>query len=172
MQEKWNIKKKKGYLKIHIAVNIKTKEILALEVTDEKVHDGKIMEQLVEHVLENKDKDKDFHIKSVLADGAYDSNKNFNYLQKKNIQPGMKVRKNSIISRKNNKIRNREVSSQMKDMFKWKKKRKYGQRWMTETVFSSIKRMFGEYISANRFQNMVKEVTMKISLYNLFRRIA
>jgi hypothetical protein len=61
----------------------------------------------------------------------------------------------------------------MKDMFKWKKKRKYGQRWMTkETVFSSIKRMFGEYTSANRFQNMVKEVTMKMSLYNLFRRIA
>jgi len=35
MQEKWNIRKMKGYLKIHIAVNIKTKEILAfLEVTD------------------------------------------------------------------------------------------------------------------------------------------
>jgi hypothetical protein len=43
---------------------------------------------------------------------------------------------------------------------------------MTETVFSSIKRMFGEYTSANRFQNMVKEVTMKMSLYNLFRRMA
>ena len=35
MSDKWNIKKK-GYLKIDIAVNIKTKEILALEVTDEK----------------------------------------------------------------------------------------------------------------------------------------
>ena len=28
---------KKGYIKIHVAVDIKTKEILALEVTDEKV---------------------------------------------------------------------------------------------------------------------------------------
>ncbi len=46
MQEKWWQVKKKGYLKIHIAVNIKTKEILALEVTDEKVHDGKIMPKL------------------------------------------------------------------------------------------------------------------------------
>ncbi len=27
MQEKWRIKKKRGYPKIHIAVNIKTKEI-------------------------------------------------------------------------------------------------------------------------------------------------
>ena len=39
MQDKWNIKKKKkkkkGYLKIHIVVDVKTKEILALEVTDE-----------------------------------------------------------------------------------------------------------------------------------------
>ena len=47
--------------------------------------------------------------------------------------------------------------------------------WTTmakETAFSSIKRMFGEYTSAIRFQNMVKEMTMKVSLYNLFRRIA
>jgi hypothetical protein len=172
MQEKWNIKKKKGYLKIHIAVDVNTQEILALEVTDEKVHDGKIMEQLVEQVLENKNKDKDFHIKSVLADGAYDSNKNFNFLQKKNMRPGIKVRKNSIISCKNNKIRNKEVDYQIKDLFKWKKKRKYGKRWIAETVFSSIKRAYGEYVSAIKYQNMIKEMILKVSLYNLFRRIA
>ena len=33
------------------SVNIKTKEILALDVTDEKTHDGKIMKNLVENVL-------------------------------------------------------------------------------------------------------------------------
>ena len=38
MNEKWNTQNRKGYLKIHVAVDIKTKEILALEVTDEKVH--------------------------------------------------------------------------------------------------------------------------------------
>ena len=42
---------------------------------------------------------------------------------------------------------------------------------MAETTFSSIKRMFGEYTSATRFQNMVKEMMIKVSLYNLFRRI-
>ena len=82
----------------------------------------------------------------------------------------IKVRKNSIISSKNNKIRNREVKFQTKDLLKWKKKRKYGKRWIAETVFSSIKRMFGEYTSATKFQNMVKEMIMKVSLYNLFRR--
>jgi hypothetical protein len=171
MQEKWNIRKKKEYLKIHIAVNIKTKEILALEVTDEKAHDGKIMPRLIEHVLKRND-NKDIKIKSALGDGSYDSNENFKYLQKKRIMPCIKVRKNSIISSKNNSLRNREVEYQLKDQLKWKKKKRYGRRWIAETVFSSIKRMFGEYTSATRFQNMVKEMMIKVSLYNLFRRQA
>jgi Transposase DDE domain len=94
MQDKWNVGKK-GYLKIHVAVNIKTKEILALEVTDEKVHDGKVMEQLVEQVLEN---NYDAQIKSLLGDGAYDSNENFKYLQKKKIRPGKVSRLERILS--------------------------------------------------------------------------
>jgi hypothetical protein len=169
MQDKWNLKNKKGYLKIHVAVNIKTKEIIALKVTDEKVHDGKVVKQLIEQVLNDNHNVK---IKSFIGDGAYDSNENFKYLkEEKRIQPVIKVKRNSIISSKNNKIRNREVELQIKDYHKWKKKRKYGQRWMAETAFSSIKRMFGEYVSAIRFQNMIKEMTIKVSLYNLFRRI-
>jgi hypothetical protein len=130
-------------------VNIKTKEILALEVTDEKVHDGKVMKQLIEQILNN---NHNIKMKSFIGDGAYDSNENFKYLMEKRIRPFIKVKKNFIISSKNNKIRNKEVQLQTKDYDKWKKKRKYGQRWMAETAFSSIKRMFGEYTSAIRFQ--------------------
>jgi len=39
--------------------------------------------------------------------------------------------------RKNNKLRNREVYSQSKDLLKLKKSRNYGNRWITETVFPS-----------------------------------
>ena len=108
MQDKWNVKNKKGYLKIHVAVDIKTKQILALEVTDEKVHDNKVIKNLVEGVLNN---NQDIKIKSFIGDGAYDSNENFKYLKEKRIQPIIKVKRNSIISTKNNKIRNREVYS-------------------------------------------------------------
>ena len=106
-KEKWHIRKKKGCLKIHVAIDIKTKEILALEITDEKVYDGKVMPRLIEHILKRKD-DKDVKIESVLGDGSYDSNENFKYLQTKRIMSGIKVRKNSIIYIKNNKIRNKE----------------------------------------------------------------
>jgi hypothetical protein len=180
MDKKWKVQNRKGYLKIHIAVNIKTKEILALEVTDEKVHDGRMLKKLVNQVMEGsltttisdtKSDKKLIKIKSVSADGAYDSNRNFQYLQEKGITPGIKVRSNSIVSERNNKLRNKEVYLQSKDLLKWKKKRKYGHRWIAETAFSTLKRTFGEHVSATRFQNMVKEMMIKVSLYNLFRRI-
>jgi hypothetical protein len=168
LRDKWFVKKK-GYLKIHVAVNVRTKEILALEVTDEKVHDGKMMCRLVDRMLKQNNA---VNIKTVLEDGAYDSNESFKYLQEKKIQPGIKVRENSIISSKNNKVRNREVKLQTDDLLKWKKKREYGKRWIAETAFSSIKRTYGEYVCATKFQNMVKEMIMKVYLYNLFRRMA
>ncbi len=150
MQDKWNVKDKKGYLKIHVTVNIKTKEILALKVTDEKVHDGKVMKNLVKVVLNN---NHNIKIKSFIGDGANHSNENFKYLKEKRIQSIIKVKRNSIVSSKNSNVRNIEVRYQTKDYDEWKKKRKYGQRWMAETaVFSSITRMFGEYTSAIRFQ--------------------
>jgi transposase len=171
--DKWNMKnKKKGYLKIHVAVSIKTKEILALEVTDERVHDGKVMDKLLKHVLKRNNKGSAIKVKSVLADGAYDSNENFKCLEENKIQPGIKVRKNSIISSKNAGSRNKEVRSQTTDFPRWKKKRKYGKRWVAETAFSSMKRIYGEYVSATRFQNMVKEMALKVSLYNLLRRLS
>ena len=52
MRDKWNIKRK-GYLKIHIAVNVKSKEILSIKVTDEHVHDSKALPELVENIIKS-----------------------------------------------------------------------------------------------------------------------
>jgi hypothetical protein len=60
------------------------------------------------------------------------------------------------------------VLQQQKNFEKWKTKVRYGSRWTAETVFSSLKRMFGEYVSAKKFPNMVKEMILKASLYNMF----
>ena len=44
IRHKWNVKR--GYLKIHVAVDIKKKKILSLQVTSEQVHDGKVLPEL------------------------------------------------------------------------------------------------------------------------------
>ena len=51
MRDKWHIKNKKGYLKIHVAVNVKTKKILSIKVTDEHVHDSKALPELVDNII-------------------------------------------------------------------------------------------------------------------------
>ena len=52
------------------------------------------------------------------------------------------------------------------DLQKWKDSESYGQRWIVETVFSSIKRTFGEYVYSVRLKNMIQEMMLKASLYN------
>ncbi|MFY9873393.1 MAG: transposase, partial [Candidatus Nitrosopolaris sp.] len=47
----------------------------------------------------------------------------------------------------------------------------YGYRWIAETAFSSIKRTFGEHVTARKFHNMVKEILLKAALYNMFNRM-
>jgi hypothetical protein len=51
-------------------------------------------------------------------------------------------------------------------IFKDGKTAYHGQRWIAETVFSSIKRMFGEYVYSVRLKNMIQEMMLKASLYN------
>jgi hypothetical protein len=47
MREKW--KKKRGWIKVHIAVDAETKELLSFEVTDERVGDSKEFKPLLDH---------------------------------------------------------------------------------------------------------------------------
>ncbi len=80
MQDKWNVSKnKKGYLKIHVAVNTKTKKILSMEITDERVHDNKPLPELVDGVI--KSDSMIATIGKLFADGAYDNNNIFRYLR-------------------------------------------------------------------------------------------
>ena len=166
MRDKWHIKNnKKGYLKIHIvAVNLKTKKILSMKVTDEHVHDSKALTELVDEAIKS---DKSITLGKLIADGAYDDNEIFRYLGDNGIQPCIKVRKNARIRwKKGNILRNLSVLVQRNDLQKWKNSVSYGQRWIVETVFSCLKRMFGEYVYSVKLKNMIQEIMLKASLYN------
>lgn len=152
-------KVRKGYLKIHIAVNVETKQIVALEVTREYVHDGTMLEGLVE------ESSRKVEVKGVIGDGAYDSRRNFDLLAEKGIEPIIKVRRNAVKRLRGCPARREALIRQRKGSEEWR--RKYGLRWMAESAFSWMKRIFGEYVTAKNFENMVREITMKVFLYNL-----
>jgi len=105
------------------------------------------------------------------VDGSYDSNKNFQLLSFRGINPAIKVRKNSRCRKTNHYLRNKRVKMQKNNLQQWKVSVDYGQRWIRETVFSCMKRIFvGNMLLLIRFKNMIKEMILKASLYNYFQR--
>jgi hypothetical protein len=60
MREKW--KTRRGFIKIHIAVDVKSKQITSIQVTKENVTDGKMLKSLVYDALSKAD------VKKVIAD--------------------------------------------------------------------------------------------------------
>ncbi len=103
-------------MKIHVAVNVKTKKILSIKVTDEHVHDSKALPELVENIIES---DKKITIGNLFTDGAYDGNEILRYLGDNGILPCIKVRKNSRIRwKKGNILRNLTVLAQKNDLHK------------------------------------------------------
>ena len=159
IRHKWKVRR--GYLKIHIAVDVKRKKILALKVTDEKTGDGGMLQPLVEEAS------KKGKVAKAIGDGAYDMKSNFRYLNAKGIEPAIKVRKNTSSRAGGCMPRKLVAQEYLKDPEAWKHNHGYGYRWMAESAFSSLKRTFGEYVSAKTIQNMAQEMMIKASLYNM-----
>ncbi|MBI2185075.1 MAG: IS5 family transposase [Thaumarchaeota archaeon] len=161
MRRVWKVKK--GYLKFHIAVDTKTSQIVSMDVSSEKVHDGRRLKRLVNRAREN------VRVKRVLGDGAYDSRANFNFLARNHIKAVIRVRRNSVPKSKGCQARKLAVIEQKAFKPKsWSRIHRFGYRWRAEGAFSSIKRIFGEYVSARKFANMAREMLMKASIYNGF----
>ena len=160
IRKRWNVRR--GFIKMHIAVDKETKEIVAMKVTKEYVHDGKKLIPLVKQAMQNT------NVSKVIADGAYDSRKNFRFLANNKIEPIIKVRKNASLHARGCMPRKLSVIEQKEDLKKWKQKHGYGYRWIAESAFSAFKRTFGEHVKAVKWKNMVKELMLKASIYNMF----
>jgi DDE family transposase len=160
MREKW--KTRRGFLKIHVGVDVTSKKIVSLKITDERSHDAQHLPHIVEEASGCR------RIKKVLADAAYDSKNNFSFLYHNDIIPAIKVRKNSSGRSRGCYPRKISVISQITRYQYWKDSVGYGRRWIVESVFSVLKRIFGEHVMAHKRHNMVKELELKASLYNRF----
>jgi hypothetical protein len=89
----------------YIAVDIKKRRILSLQVTSEQVHDSKVLPELINDITIKDNK----IIDTAIMDGSYDNNKNFQFLSFKGIHPAIKVRKNSRCRKTNHYLRNKRL---------------------------------------------------------------
>lgn len=162
MREKWKIHR--GWIKVHLAVDVETKEIVGIEVTDETVSDGARFNSLVNQAEKNIGGRK---IEAALGDGGYDRREIFNHLNEKGIRPVIKTRSNACTKSRGSPARANAVREVREIGYQaWRDKYRYGRRWATETTFSAVKRIAGEHVSASKPENMLQEAKLKFIFYN------
>jgi len=162
MEREHGVKKN---VKVHFAVNVKTKEVVGMEVTTDEVHDSKVAERLVDGAATRGD------VKEVLGDGAYDSSRLYEHLHNRGIDAVIKPRRNSILNTPSRARRYHVDLYRNLGHERWAAIKGYGRRWSVETAYSTFKRVFGGSVTAKTLDNVVRELTAKVSLYNLLTRL-
>ena len=98
-----------------------------------------------------------------VLDKGYDSEKIHSF-----IREGIKAY--SVIPVKIRK-RTRIIGEYRQQLHKNFDKKVYNRRSIVETVFSVIKRKFGEIVKARKYYNQVKEISVKMLVYNINKNI-
>jgi hypothetical protein len=102
----------------------------------------------------------------VIADKGYDTERNLRYLRSRNIQAAIPVRTG------HNSPRRTKLRKRMK---KWFERNPvaddiYHERSKVESVFSSVKRRFGEVLYSRSTMLMKKELKLRFLVYNVCRQ--
>jgi hypothetical protein len=176
------------FYKLHALIDVDTKQIADLRVTKDHCSDNRKFLPMVRESVREGD--------TVYADGAYDSRKNFSFLDDRGIKSGIKIRLNASVIPRGCLPRKKAVMEQFnllphshvgrahplnsegKTFFdelsrmkywqqKWKEKTGYGRRWLVEAFFSAFKRRFGEHACSRRWKSVCNELKLKAMLYNL-----
>jgi len=155
MRHKWKVRR--GWVKV-VIMGTKEGKTVDIRVGNENLDERRSARGMI-----RKNKNK---IKKVIMDGLHDVEETFNLCGKYNIETAIKIRKNA--SEAGLSPRAREVRLYKEIGHKaWAKKRGYGYRWpSSEGIFSSVKKIFGECLSAKRKRNLYTEAKRKFWAYN------
>ena len=153
--------KKKRYVKIHFAVNVETRAVVAMEVTTDEVHDSKVFPKLLDRAEEHG------RVVKVYGDGAFDSSDIYELLESKGIEAAIKPRRNSRLDTPSEARRGAVRLHRRLGHRRWARLKDYGRRWSVETAYSTFKRTFGEFCLAKTMKNITKELTTKAFIYNM-----
>ena len=127
----------------------------------------------------------------IRADGGFDSREIFRLCRRLGITPYIRIDHNAT-TRSRGVSRDRGVAAldqlgggiknpkefarltrdeREANRSEWKKRARYGQRWLSEIVISSFKRLFGDSVAARRRGSITREINLKVNIYNNMLRI-
>jgi hypothetical protein len=146
-------KTRKDFIKISLAVDTDKQTILGSKITKSRQHDTKHAKPLLRNTLRMAD--------YYVLDRGYDS-------EQIHLQIRTDLHAKSIIPIRdwNADYVKGEFRKEMADSFD---RKRYGQRNKVETVFSVIKRRFGDEIKSRLYRSQVKELKLKCIVYSVDR---
>jgi hypothetical protein len=131
--------RRRGYLKIHLAIDARTGEIVYFERTTDRVHDSEAAKRMVDRSM------KAGNVIKVIGDGAYDSIRLIRHLERRGIEPIIRPRRNARTDRGPPSRRSAAMMIRDYGYRAWSRIVGHGGRWMAETAISRLKALFGEH---------------------------
>ncbi|MEI6293813.1 MAG: IS5 family transposase [Methanomicrobiales archaeon] len=144
-------KTRRDFIKISLAVDTEKQTILGTKITKSRQHDTKHASPLLRNTMKKAE--------CYVLDRGYDS-------EQIHLQIRTEIHAESIIPIRdwNADYVNGQYRNEMAENFD---RERYGQRNKVETVFSVIKRRFGDEIKARFYRSQVKELKLKCIVYSV-----
>jgi IS5 family transposase len=172
-QGEWNRKKhsqtdRRQWVKLHLAVDNESMQILAVESTADDAHDCEVFNQLIDALPDSIDK--------VLGDGAYDTVDAYKKSDENGIDLVALPRDNAVVDIKSTEPhilrRNEHVERyQNKGIYAWANKNSYWDRNRAETTMSRFKTTFSGTLASRKVESQQNEIIIKCEILNKFASI-
>jgi len=163
IRHKWKVHR--GWIKVSIVIDKKTKDLLDVEVSLEDVSDADLAKKHLDN-LEDLDIDKFF------GDGAYYNDELYRLLKARGILPVIKTRSDACINGLDPMHTAAREVNKLGGYQPWRDKYGYGYRWHVEGKISSTKRCNGETVRMINEENFLQEAKMKFINYERMRNYA
>ena len=168
-QGEWNRKKHKqtdraDWVKMHIAIDNESMEILAVETTADDVQDPEVFTSLIDALPGTPS--------TIMGDGAYDTFAAYERAHADGFDLIAPPRENAITYPNSDAphvlARNTHVAYyQSKGMYAWANKNDYWQRNKVETTMSRFVTTFSDRISSRKVQSQKNEIILKCQILNI-----
>ena len=172
-QGEWNRKKhsqkdRREWVKMHLAVDNDSMQILAVESTADDVHDCEVFNTLIDSIPEQIDK--------ALADGAYGTVGAYKKCDERNIELVAKPKTNDVVDDKATEVhileRNKQVAYfQENGIYAWANRNDYWPRNRAETTMSRYVTTFTDKLASRNVQAQKNEITLKCHILNVLMAV-
>ncbi len=156
--------KRRTWRKLHIGADEATSEIVAAVVTTNDWADSEILPELLNLVSDE--------VKQVSGDGGYDTRPCYAAIKKRQAKAAIPPQKNAKIwqhgNRKEERLSRDENLRRIRQVGRkeWKKEVGYHRRSLAETQMFRLKTIFGERVSARRFEGQATQVLVRCAALN------